>query len=190
MCKIFCIGSNKTGTTTLTQMLKVLGYRVCPENIMYNFGSTYFIDQLNKKYNNLFNLVQKYDAFEDRPWNHGSFYKDLYEKFPDSKFILTIRNTDNWIESYRRWNKKIKLDKQWFYPLISELCYGNKDFLNDEELMRKIYEERNNEIINFFKDSDKLLIMDLEKTNSYDEICKFLNKEIIKDPFPHLNKTK
>jgi hypothetical protein len=31
MDKIFCIGSNKTGTTSLTKSLQILGYSVCPE---------------------------------------------------------------------------------------------------------------------------------------------------------------
>jgi len=35
MYKIFCIGQNKTGTTSLTRALSILGYRLCPEDGMY-----------------------------------------------------------------------------------------------------------------------------------------------------------
>jgi hypothetical protein len=190
MNKIFCIGSNKTGTTTLTKMLSILEYNICPEHIMFEQKSKYFEQQLNGEYENLFKLVELYDVFEDRPWNHIDFYKILDEKYPNSKFILTIRDTDNWIESYKRWNKSISLDKTWFYPIISNICYGNTDFLNDEKTMRVKYEQRNYEIIKYFENTNKLLIMDFEKNSGYNELCGFLNKPLIKEKTPHLKKTK
>jgi hypothetical protein len=102
MNKIFCIGSNKTGTTSLTKSLELLGYSVCPENIMFSQNSKYFIEQSIGSYESLFNLVLKYDAFEDRPWNHSDFYKILDKKFDKSKFILT----DN--EDAYKWFKKAR----------------------------------------------------------------------------------
>lgn len=190
MNKIFCIGSNKTGTTTLTKILENLGLRVCPEYIMFSFGSKYFEEQKNGRYENLFKLVERYDAFEDRPWNHADFYQQLDKKFTDSKFILTIRDENNWIESYRRFNQKIKLNKQWFYPIVSEICYNNQDFLQDEKNMIKHYKKRNEEIIEYFKNTDKLLILDFEKNKEYKPICEFLGKEIVLSEIPHLNRTK
>jgi hypothetical protein len=190
MNKIFCIGSNKTGTTTLTQILKNLGFSVCPEDIMFRHGSKHFENQKQKQYDSLFELVGQYDAFEDRPWNHTNFYQILDKKFPNSKFILTIRDQENWTQSYRRFNEKIKLNKQWFYPLISEICYGNFDFLSDEKKMILKYDERNQEIIEYFKNTNKLLIIDFEKEKTYNRICEFLGKEIINSEIPHLNRTK
>lgn len=190
MSKIFCIGSNKTGTTTLTKSLQILGYFVCPENLMFNSGSKHFYNQSIGNYEKLFKLVNIYDAFEDRPWNHSDFYKSLDENFPESKFILTVRNTDNWIDSYKRWSKKINLSNKWFYSLVSNVCYGVDDFLNNEDIMRLKYEQRNEEIIKYFKNTDKLLILDFEKSQGWDELCNFLNKSIPNKPFPHLNKTK
>ena len=190
MSKIFCIGSNKTGTTSLTKVLKILGYSVCPEEIVFYPFSKYFYDHQKGNFDSLFELVEKYDSFEDRPWNHIDFYKILDVKYPDSKFILTIRNTENWINSYRRWSDKIKLRDMWFYTLVSQVCYGNNDFLSDEDNMRKKYEERNQEIIDYFKESDKLLILDFENESDWKPICNFLNKPIPSSEFPHLNTTK
>jgi len=190
MDKIFCIGSNKTGTTSLTKSLQILGYSVCPEYLMFNQNSKYFYNQSIGNYSQLFRLVDIYDAFEDRPWNHSDFYKKLDENFKNSKFILTIRNTDNWINSYRRWSKKINLKGGWFYPLVSNICYGVDDFLNNEDIMRMKYEQRNQEIINYFKDTNKLLILDFEESQNWDNLCDFLKKPIPSQNFPHLNKTK
>lgn len=190
MNKIFCIGSNKTGTTSLTKALQILGYSVCPEHIMFSINSKYFYEHSIGNYENLFKIVNNYNAFEDRPWNHDDFYKKLDEKFPDSKFILTIRDTDNWIESYRRWSIKIHLKEKWFYKLISQVCYGVDDFLSDELNMRNKYNKRNQDIINYFKDTNKLLVLNFEESQDWKPLCNFLNKPNPNCEFPHLNRTK
>jgi len=188
--KIFVIGANKTGTTSMTKALNILGYNLCPEDIMFTKNSKYLTEALKNNYTPLFELVKKYDAFEDRPWNHTDFYKTLNEKFPSLKFIMTIRDTKNWIDSYLRWNKKIKLRDHWIYPLVSKVCYGNEDFLSDLENMEKKYEDRNKEIIEYFKDSNNLLIIDLEKNEGWEKLCNFLNIKVPNKEFPHENKTK
>ena len=84
MSKVFCIGSNKTGTTSLTKALQIFGYSVCPEHLMFSINSKHFYNQSIGNYNELFKLVDEYDAFEDRPWNHSDFYKKLNENFENS----------------------------------------------------------------------------------------------------------
>lgn len=190
MGKIFCIGSNKTGTSSLGEALAVLGLSVCPWSIMFSDDSKYFSEQLQGKFESLFQLIPKYDCFRDRPWNHGNFYQILNDKFPDSKFILTIRCENNWIESNRRFSKKIKLKEQWFYRLISQLTYGIDDFLSDENLMKKKYNERNQEIIKCFENTNKLLVIDFEKDQGWNDLCTFLDREKPRIPFPHINRTK
>ena len=190
MSKVFCIGSNKTGTTSLTKSLQILGYSVCPEHLMFSINSKHFYNQSIGNYTELFKLVDEYDAFEDRPWNHSDFYKKLDENFENSKFILTIRDTDNWINSYRRWSKKINLKGGWFYKLVSNICYGVDDFLSNENIMRTKYEQRNQEIINYFKGTDKLLILNFEESQNWGDLCNFLDKPKPTLNFPHLNKTK
>lgn len=188
--KIFVIGSNKTGTTSLTKSFKTLGYNVCPEHLIFNPKSKYLIGFFNENYEELFKLVSIYDAFQDRPWNHIDFYQKLDAQFPNSKFILTIRDTDNWVESYKRWSKKINLQQLWFYREVSKVCYGIDDFLSDTSLMKKKYEERNLQIIDYFNNNDNFLIMDLEKGDGWEKLCHFTNDKIPDIPFPHENKTK
>ena len=57
MDKIFCIGSNKTGTTSLTKSLQILGYSVCPEDLMFNQNSKHFYNQSIGNYDQLFKLI-------------------------------------------------------------------------------------------------------------------------------------
>jgi len=190
MAKVFVIGANKTGTTSLTKALRTLGFNLCPEHLIFAPNSKYLVEPLKGNYECLFPLIEKYNAFEDRPWNHNDFYKVLDKKYEGSKFILTIRNTENWVNSYLRWDKKINLRGHWFYTLVSQSLYGNKDFLADLDNMKEKYETRNKEIIEYFKDRDNLLIMDLENMDGWDKLCSFLGCPIPKEKFPHENKTK
>jgi hypothetical protein len=86
--KIFCIGFQKTGTSSLDKALRILGYRVC---------GSYGIYDPSHVYEEAFELINKFDAFQDMPW--PILYKELDERCPDSKFILTLRPTDSWISS-------------------------------------------------------------------------------------------
>ncbi len=85
MNKVFGIGLNKTGTKTLGACLVHFGYNHksvdAPAFELYKKGDL----------NGLFEIIDKYDSFEDWPW--PLIYKEIDEKFRDSKFILTTRKT-------------------------------------------------------------------------------------------------
>lgn len=101
--KIFSIGSHKTGTTSLEECLKILGYNLYPvEDAYLPRGLIYELE--DKNYSAIYDVIREYDAFSDSPFNHGDFYKDLYNNYPDVLFILSIRNTDTWIKSLEDWN--------------------------------------------------------------------------------------
>ena len=89
--KVFCIGFHKTGTTSLEMALKQLGYRVtgC-------FG-TKDPEIASKVHELAYARAEKFDAFEDNPW--PVLYRELDERFPGSKFILTRRPAESWIRS-------------------------------------------------------------------------------------------
>lgn len=187
MEKIFVIGSNKTGTSSLAIALNTLGYNVCPE-VCYASGSPILKDFQMGRYDDIFNLVNSYDVFEDRPWNHTNFYEILDAKFPESKFILTNRNVDTWVSSVKRWGNRIGTLNPSFYNIVSQTCYGVDDYLSNEEIMREKYLQRNSDIMEYFKDKNNLLVMDLEKKDGWKQLCPFLDKEILNGAFPHVNK--
>lgn len=187
MYKIFCIGQNKTGTTSLKIALSLLGYKLCPEDIMYDFGSVHFKDFRDGRYDGILDLVIQYDVFEDRPWNHTDFYKVLDKTYDGSKFILTTRNADQWWDSYIRWDKKIGLRNSWHYRINSEVCYGVDSFLDNPDLSKQIYLDRNNKIKDYFSNKPNFLILDINEDNKFEKLCGFLNKEVPSKPYPYLN---
>jgi len=184
--KIFVIGFNKTGTTSLKRAIKILGYSFLSENKLYS--SKIFEEVNNKNFSSLEKHLNNFDAFKDRPWNHPGVYQYLDKKYENAKFILTLRDVNNWVKSYKKWNESVSLSKNAYYKTISRICYGVDDFLSNEELIKEVYEKTNNNIIDYFKNKNNLLILDLEKGDGWNKLCPFLNKDILNTVFPHANK--
>src|SRR5215212_6804140 len=91
--KVFGIGLSRTGTTSLTKALRILGYRAvhCPLSIVRFNGKGL---QLSAE------VVDRYDAFTDSPV--ARMYRELDYACPGSKFILTTRPIEKWMASVRR----------------------------------------------------------------------------------------
>ena len=86
--KVFGVGWAKTGTTTLGRCFEILGlsHKSQDLNLVRNLDQALTVARL-------------YDSFEDWPW--PLFYKQLDKRFPGSKFVLTTRNSNRWLKSYR-----------------------------------------------------------------------------------------
>ena len=181
--KIFGIGSPKTGTSSLGESFNLLGFKhkTWDESLWEKYE--------NGDYETIFHIAEKYESFEDGPWNGPdlyyqkgpAFYKMLDQRFPNSKFILTIRDSDSWIKSHElhfssEGLKKIP-EKYWIYN------YNRTE-------MVACYEKRNKEIIEYFKDRPRdLLIMDICEGDGWEILCPFLGVDIQNVLFPHVNKT-
>ncbi len=96
---IFCISFQRTGTTSVGQFFKDHDFRVATSYISrtYNWTSKWF----NGDYESIFNSLEfrSHQVFEDDPWWCLQFYKVLYHRFPNSKFILLERDADKWFDS-------------------------------------------------------------------------------------------
>jgi len=156
--KVFCVGYVKTGISSLYKALKILGYK--PVRLI-NGGAEPrkgWIDYIKNS---------NYDAYSDYPIYKEGFFKELDETFPNSKFILTVRNEKSWEKSYINFfdvsYKNLKTDKQRFG-------------------------DHNKEVRKYFKyKRSKLLVMDINKGDDWEKLCKFLDKPIPDKPFPHKN---
>ena len=181
--KIFGIGLSRTGTTSLTTALTLLGYKAI------HFPDLSLTLSLNLKIKN--DLLYQFDAFTDLPISY--FYKNLDKKFPNSKFILTTRDIDSWLNScanFRRFNYKsrnlLSLDKFKRYKLRKKI-YGCTHY--DRELFKSAYENHVLTVKNYFKNrSDDLLIINISDGNQWSSLCDFLQKDIPDCPFPHKNR--
>lgn len=177
--KVFGIGFPKTGTTSLAIALRKLGYNVSGP------GEWRGVDNLSK--NVLIkacSLVDQYDAFQDTPW--PILYKELDRNFPGSKYILTLRDTDSWIES------QIKHYKDYGSrdTPMRILMYGVGNPEINESYYREKYEKHNRDVIDYFKNRENdLLVINFADGNVWEKLCPFLETGIPNIPFPHSNKS-
>jgi hypothetical protein len=102
--KIFCIGANKTGTTSLERVLRDLGFRL-PRQETQEEKLTHVIS--TGEWTNFRDFCSKYQAFQDLPFSVEDVYVACDALFPSSKFILTLRDDDAWFSSLVRFHKQI-----------------------------------------------------------------------------------
>ncbi len=172
--KIFGIGFQKTGTSSLRRALKTLDYRVAGPNWIND------PDIQETVYEKAFGIIDRFDAFQDNPW--PILYKELAERYPTSKFILTIRPVDEWILSaVKHFGTNVTPMRTWIYGI------GNP--VGNEERYKDRYTRHNDEVMAYFRDQpERLLIMNVTEGDGWDLLCPFLDKEIPEMTFPHANK--
>lgn len=168
--KIFGIGLPRSGTSSLNQALSILGYKSLHH-------PTYFImDKLNGSFS--------FDGNWDALTNFGEhFYPQLDQLYPDSKFILTIRDKEKWLDSCR-W--KYQEPSNHLGNVIRISIFGCDRF--HESTYSHIYDQHTRNVIEYFKDRpNDLLVVDWGLGHGWKELCDFLDKPIPNIPFPHKN---
>jgi hypothetical protein len=177
MTKYFIIGLNKTGTTSIKYALGVaLGKDSLAtlKNIQGMDNIFLFTDSLIEKNKSI---------FKDRPWNTGC-YKELNERYNDSKFILTIRDQEEWWTSVKKWlsvrakwTKKINQNEKIKRAYGKIKVYNNHfncDSFN-KDCYINYYNSYNNAVIEYFKDKSNLYVLNLDKDFNWSNIQKITN---------------
>lgn len=202
--KVFCIGLNKTGTTSLEQALRDWGYKM---------GNQANAEHLIKDYSNRsFKSIAKYcknaEAFQDVPFSMPYLFIYLDQYFPNSKFILTVRDTPNqWYESMTKFHSKLfgngSLPTQ---ENLQNSSYRYKGYMLDwyealpkvkdhklmypKEIMLEIYNDHLTLAKNYFRGSNRFISINVAKESDYFRLAQFLKKKTIYSGFPWENKTK
>ncbi len=171
--KIFCIGFQKTGTTTTRYALRILGYSVC--SARYDL-----IDPVRRgDLGPVHDVVAQFDAFEDNPW--PLLFRELDRDFPGSRFIMTIRDEAPWLRSVVN-HLGVLPDR------MQKLVYGHGAPGGYEDVALTRYRRHNDEVFAHFADRpDDFLVIDYAKGDGWPEICAFLGCEVPTAPLPHVN---
>jgi hypothetical protein len=173
--KIIGVGFQKTGTSSLRDALRILGYRV------KDTTSRALIPILRNDDDKLLRIIENYDAMEDTPWY--IIYKKLDRLLPGSKFILTLREEESWYKSVARHIGDLP-------SAHHEFVYGRGKSLPKyhKENTLKVYRKHIAGVREYFKDRpEDLLEIDFTKGEGWEKLCQFLGKDIPMAPFPHAN---
>jgi hypothetical protein len=160
------IGLSRTGTTTLCEALKILGY----QRVIHN------------------------PRFEDlRNLDGGSdlgvilFYKYLDFRFAGSKFVMTVRSLDEWLPSM-----KFILNKFPARPIddvaVKRRMGVYETVAFDRVKLTAAYQRHIEDVQRYFLDRPQdLLVLNIVGGEGWDKLCPFLGKPVPAVPFPHLN---
>ncbi len=173
--KIFGIGLQRTGTTSLYAALKMLGIQAAPHGIplFYNLDDP---------------ILNQFDAFMDNPI--PLIYQELDRKIHGCKFIVTDREEEDWLRSVEwlfndempRMDPKLRT----IGDEIHERFYGTRNF--DRELFRARKRSYYQEVDHYFSNrSQDVLKIDFTTGANWHSICQFLSLPIPKKDFPWLN---
>ncbi len=175
--KIFCIGFQKTGTTSLYVALKQLGCRVSG-----TVGHRWTAARLAREGAQLcVATARRYDAAEDMPW--PVFFRELDAAFPGAKFILTIRDKDAWHQSVDRHFGRADIEMHRF--VYGE---GSGRACDSKERWIDVYSAHNAAVIDHFRGRpNDLLVMDLARGDGWDKLAPFLGVAAPGTPFPVRN---
>lgn len=201
--KIFCIGLNKTGTTTVE---KVLG------DFKYSLGIQRDGEILLKKwysrdFDEIIRLSKTADAFQDIPYSLPYTYIFLQQYFKNAKFILTVRDDpEQWYNSITKFHSKLwgngKIPnkeslktakyryKGFAYDVVKAMFNTCDNDLYNKKKLIEYYNSHNFSVIEYFSNySDSLIVINVSDDNDYLKLCNFLNKKPIHEGFPWENKT-
>lgn len=168
--KIFGIGMSRTGTTTLARCFKILGLgpHKCFDGELKEWVAA------GSDLKRVFAVADNYKTFEDNPWY--ILYKELDERYPGSKFILTVRR-DSLTHAKSSWTHGVQQGVRRGKP--------TEEYINEKI---HVYEAHNQGVMEYFRDRPKdLLVVCWEKGDGWDKLCGFLGLADPNAPIPHMN---
>ena len=176
--KVFGIGFQKTGTTSLGLIFDKLKYKTASYHQFRHMAAQEGLT-MEEITTEALRLASEYDAAKDTPW--PLVYRELDEAFPNSKFIHVTRGSEAWIKSAVK-------DFASYPNAIHTAIYGCPCPLGYEAIWVDRYEQHNAEVATYFKDRpDDYLHLRLEDGVSYEAVCDFLGEERVGQGVPIAN---
>lgn len=174
--KVFGIGLNKTGTTTLGDAGEMLGLSRLgwQKGVSHELLQACFDNEIDR----LIEEASKWDLLEDFPW--PLVYREMADTFPDALFVLTRRRSvEAWLTSQRQ-------HTQASYGMHKRI-YGAHSVEEAPEKYREVYDRHLTSVRAFFEGTGRLLEVCWEEGDGWGELCGFLGEPVPDAPFPHSN---
>lgn len=176
--RVFGIGLNKTGTSSLHEALTILGFE------SLHWGGPAIRELVEGSLRSgealLARLEDSIDAFSDIE-ALSTNYRLLDEQYPGSVFILTVRPVDEWIESRRRHVVRNVRRKE-------EGCYDGTFLEVDEPGWREQWNRHVDGVRSYFRGRDDCLEVDLTSDPSWGPLCALLDLPHPETAFPWMNR--
>ena len=203
MKKIFCVGLNKTGTTSLAAALSGLGYKMGEQSA----AELLIEDWGRRDFRQIVAYCASADAFQDIPFSLDYTYQALDGAYPGSKFILTVRSSaDEWYASLVRFHTAIVAKNRlptaadlkefpyrrrgWLWDAM-RLVHGDaEESFYDRETNIRRYQDHNRRVLDYFRHRPgDLLVLNVADADAMRRVFDFLGQPDDGRPMPHLNRS-
>ncbi len=197
--RYFEIGFPKTGTTSLSRAMSMLGFDATHTlieecNAPWKDRSP-AAHELTEKW-----LCDRFDFGALARWDYvGSLLFPVFDRidreFPGSRFILTVRDPSSWLTSFRHFQEQYRF-RDITRPLELNLGMVIRIHLmgclttSDDDRVIKAYESHNEKVRRHFDGTDRLLVMDVCAGDGWDVLCPFVRRPRPARSFPHENRTR
>lgn len=179
--KIFGIGLSRTGTLSLSTALSMLGFAVAhwsahvgaQRGVNSWFRGDFTSDEL-----------VGIDAAADMPV--PIYFRELDQRYPGSKFVLTVRDVGPWLVSLGRHFARFDLtdDPLSEYRKVVRLAaYGTYGF--SEPRLRFAHAAHHQDVVRYFADRpNDLLVLDICGGDGFERLAPFVGCDVPGVPFP------
>jgi hypothetical protein len=174
---IFGIGLNKTGTTSLVRALRILGY----EALHHREAVEEAIRRAHRDGVPLLSYAPNADAYLDvravETW-----FDFLDQQYPKSRFILTTRDLEGWLDSRERHvlRNQVRAEKG---------AYDGQWLTVDRENWTREWHEHHNRVRSYFAGRENFLEMDITAGEGWEVLVPFLGLAAPSQPFPWLRRS-
>ena len=189
-CQYFNIGLGRTGNRSLAVAVRSLGLTTrwgmgsCPKCVE-DAKNKFIHSDCN------FDVYRTCDFVTDVAQVH---WKRLANVFPESKFVLTIRPMEEWLNSWEKFRKSHKkrvsvaLSTPLTWGVLRRISlYGGVDFNRD--VWRQSYIDHNKNILDYFENSNRLVsvnVFQMADNVLWEKLGGFFGIDNKSISFPHI----
>ena len=203
--KLIGAGLPRTGTLSQKDALEMLGLKHC-YHMVNVLGNLELAPDWRRALDGNADWDSTFEGFQATvDWPGSFFYKELMDKYPDAKVLLSVRDGDGWAKSMRQtiWGlfyddvlmqymstARTLIDPQWdnYISMMKEM-WEQSGLLNDGENTTAEWMagamERYNEEVKQTVPAERLLVW--TASDGWEPICEFLGVAVPDTPFPRLN---
>lgn len=180
--KIFGLGLSRTGTRSLHAALEMLGYS------SVHFSWPYFRYGTAAAYLGLRQLClrpgidREFDALVDT--SVLPVWKELDATHSGSKFVLTTREKESWLDACSRFPPfRPEFRPPFQLRALRTQVYGCVHF--DRRRFSDAYDRHHDDVLAYFHARERdLLILDVCAGEGFERLCPFLGLQTLTEPFP------
>jgi hypothetical protein len=210
--QVVCAGLGRTGTLSLTEALKTLGYK--PYHFVDVAHSAKWAEVVRgeRTTDSMIDTIAQdgYTATLENPTS--DIYTDILKKYPNAKVVLTVRDTPQaFCKSWKTLFDTMVVTEQrfsWRFPSFfgyiplfanlkttrrfmgtthlglqpGELTHGWRDKEEGDDWLAQQYQRHNQHVQDHVPES-QLLVFNVKQ--GWEPLCTFLDKDVPDEPFPH-----